>query len=232
MLNFGYIRLGRNFMDWRWYSDGNTVRLFLHLLMSCNFEEREFQDITVRRGQRLASLTKLADELNLTVRQIRTAFEHLEKTGDVTRSSSGKFTIVTVNSYDDFILPTNRCQDDDKETTGQRQANDNNEINIINNNNYKKDEKGAPASPVQAEKSSPSPEADKTAQDRLISDYGRENVLDYQKRVQDWMAAKGISHIADFWGTVARWMKQDNVAKPKLSDGFDPEKYKFLINNF
>lgn len=217
-------------MDWRWYSDGNTVRLFLHLLMSVNYEDKDYQDITVRRGQRIASLAKLADELSLTVRQIRTALEHLEKTGDVTRSSQGKFTVVTVNSYDDFILPSKECQGSDKETTEQRQGDDNNVINKINNNKYNKENKGAPAPepavrPVQPERKATDP-------DKLRRKYGERNVREYEGRLERWMASKGIPAIGDYWGTVEKWLERDNVPQICRSDGFDPEKYKFLINNF
>ncbi len=231
MMNFGFIQLGRNFMDWRWYSDGNTVRLFLHLLMSVNYEDKEFQDITIRRGQRIASLAKLADELNLSVHQIRTAFEHLEKTGDVTRSSQGKFTVVTVNSYDDFILPSDECQGDDKETAEQRQENGSNVINIINNNKDNKEKKGAPAR--KPEMSADNASRRKTADpDKLRRRYGEKNVRDYEGRLRRWMSSKGMASIGDFWGTVEKWLERDNVQPPKNSDGFDPEKYKFLINNF
>lgn len=261
MLNFGYIQLGRNFMDWRWYSDGNTVRLFLHLLMSVNYEDKEFQDITLRRGQRIASLAKLADELNLSVHQIRTALEHLEKTGDVTRSSQGKFTIVTVNSYDDFILPSKDGQSGGNETAEPRQASGSNEINIINNNKYNKDKKGAPdpgaekpvagkpadavepADDVKPDNSARFFNADKTANtvqpdrkktdpDMLRRKYGEKNVREYEERLRRWMTSKGIASVADYWGTVEKWLERDNVPQLRYSDGFDPEKYLFLINNF
>lgn len=232
MMNFGFIQLGRNFMDWRWYSDGNTVRLFLHLLMSVNYEDKDYQDITVRRGQRIASLAKLADELSLSVHQIRTALEHLEKTGDVTRSSQGKFTVVTVNSYDDFILPSNECQGGGKETAEPRQGDGSNVINKKNNNKYNKENKGAPAPEAEASVSPVQPERKTTDPDKLRQKYGERNVREYEDRLRRWMASKGIASVGDYWGTVEKWLERDNVPKISYSDGFDPEKYKFLINNF
>lgn len=228
MMNFGFIQLGRNFMDWRWYSEGNTVRLFLHLLMSVNYEDKEFRDVTVRRGQRIASLAKLADELGLSVHQIRTALEHLEKTGDVTRSSQGKFTIVTVNSYDDFILPANEGQSGGNETAETRQADGSNVINNINNNNYNKDNKAAAAPAEKAEAAV----RKQTDPDKLRRRYGVRNVREYEDRLRRWMASKGIASIGDYWGTVEKWMERDNVSPPYHSDGFDPDKYLCLVNNF
>lgn len=225
MFNFGFIQLNRNFMDWRWYSDGNTVRLFLHLLMSVNYEDKEFQDVTIRRGQRIVSLTKLADELNLSVHQIRTALEHLEKTGDVTRSSQGKFTIVTVNSYDDFILPSNERQSGGNETAEPRQADGSNVINNINKNNYNKDKKAAAPAEERTVRKTADPES-------LRRRYGEQNVRKYEEKLRRWMASKGIDAVGDFWGTVEKWMERDNVPKPVYSDGFIPEKYMVLVNNF
>lgn len=86
MLEGGFILLHRSILRWEWYGDLNTARLFIHLLLTVNYEPQRWQGIAVERGQRVASMAKLADETGLTVKQVRTALEHLKRTGEVTHT--------------------------------------------------------------------------------------------------------------------------------------------------
>ncbi|MFQ7727735.1 MAG: hypothetical protein ACLRI7_15465 [Ruthenibacterium lactatiformans] len=74
----------------------------LHLLLTVNYEPQRWQGIAVERGQRVASLAKLADETGLTVKQVRTALEHLKRTGEVTHKATSKYGLFTVNHYDRY----------------------------------------------------------------------------------------------------------------------------------
>ena len=72
------------------------------LLLTVNYEPQRWQGIAVERGQRVASLAKLADETGLTVKQVRTALEHLKRTGEVTHTATSKYGLFTVNHYDRY----------------------------------------------------------------------------------------------------------------------------------
>ena len=72
MLEGGFILLHRSILRWEWYGDLNTARLFIHLLLTVNYEPQRWQGSAVERGQRVASLAKLADETGLTVKQVCT----------------------------------------------------------------------------------------------------------------------------------------------------------------
>lgn len=102
MLEGGFILLHRSILRWEWYGDLNTARLFIHLLLTVNYEPQRWQGIAVERGQRVASLAKLADETGLTVKQVRTALEHLKRTGEVTHKATSKYGLFTVNHYDRY----------------------------------------------------------------------------------------------------------------------------------
>lgn len=95
MLEGGFILLHRSILRWEWYGDLNTARLFIHLLLTVNYEPQRWQGIAVERGQRVASLAKLADETGLTVKQVRTALEHLKRTGEVTHKATSKYGLFT-----------------------------------------------------------------------------------------------------------------------------------------
>ena len=84
MLESGYIKLYRSLLTWEWYQDANTLRLFLHLILTANHFERKWRGITVKRGQRVCSYADLSGELGLSLQGVRTAVKHLKSTGELT----------------------------------------------------------------------------------------------------------------------------------------------------
>lgn len=129
MLEFGYIRLFRSLTSWEWYTDSNTKDVFLHLILTANYEPKKWRGITVERGQRVFSYSKLASELRLPVQPVRTAIKHLVSTGEVTCSGNREYSIVTVKNYDSYQQLTN-------EPTSVQQANLMN--NLLTNENVAK----------------------------------------------------------------------------------------------
>jgi hypothetical protein len=129
-LETGYVKLYRSFKKWEWYEDTNTVRLFLHLMLSVSIKDSKWQGITIKRGETVTSIPKLARETRLSQRQVRTAISHLEMTGSLTRSKYPKFTVFTLLNFDKFQQATSKTQanrqSSDKLTTGKRQQYKNN----------------------------------------------------------------------------------------------------------
>lgn len=95
----GHIKLDRKMLDWEWYKDVNTCRLFLHCLLKANWRDGRFQGVDIPRGSFVTSYQTLADETGLTVKSIRTALEHLKRTGEVAVNRQSKFSVVTVKNY-------------------------------------------------------------------------------------------------------------------------------------
>lgn len=102
MLEGGFIKLHRKILKWEWYDEPNTMRLFIHLLLTVNLQDSIFQGAKIPRGGRVSSYNLLAKELNLTIKQIRTALQHLEQTGEVARTSYPKFTVFSISNYDSY----------------------------------------------------------------------------------------------------------------------------------
>lgn len=102
MLEGGYIKLYRSLLSWEWYDDPNTLRVFLHLLLTVNHEPQQWRGITIERGQRVSSLSKLGQELGLSAKEMRTALRHLSETGEVAHCPTAKYGVFTVNNYDKF----------------------------------------------------------------------------------------------------------------------------------
>lgn len=125
MLDGGYIRLWRSLLDWEWYDDINTCRLFIHILITANYYENKWRGVTVGRGQRIIAYEKLASECGLTVSQVRTSLRKLERTGEILRESTNEYTLITVVNYDRFQAEkTPESQTDDKRIADESQASD------------------------------------------------------------------------------------------------------------
>ena len=103
----GYIKLFRKFKQWRWYTDNNVKTLFLHLLLSANWVTKDFEGITIKRGQYISGRKKLAREIGLSERQIRTAIDKLKSTNEIIAESTSEFTIFTVVNYDHYQSSAN-----------------------------------------------------------------------------------------------------------------------------
>ena len=95
----GWLKLFRCFTEWEWYSDTNTVRLFLRLLLRVNYRERRWKGIVIPRGSMVTSLAALAAETTLSVQNVRTCLAHLKSTGEIRVETTPCYTLITVNNY-------------------------------------------------------------------------------------------------------------------------------------
>lgn len=95
----GYIKIDRKILDWEWWRDINTYRLFTYMLLKANWKPGEFNGIVIPRGSFVSSISRLSEETNLTVSEVRTALKHLLDTGEVSSVSNNKYTIYKVNNY-------------------------------------------------------------------------------------------------------------------------------------
>lgn len=94
-----FIKLYRKLIDWEWYDDTNTFRVFTHCLLRANWKPCKWHGVDIEAGQFITSLANLAEETHLTVMQVRTALNHLILTGEITSYQQGKFRIITVNNW-------------------------------------------------------------------------------------------------------------------------------------
>ena len=120
-----FIKLSRKIQSWRWYQDANTMRVFIHILLNANVCDHDFEDITVKRGQWVTSINKMSEQLNISTRSIRTALNHLKSTNEVTIKTTPKYSIITVQNYNQYQkvtkYPTINRQTADKQVTNDRQ---------------------------------------------------------------------------------------------------------------
>ena len=98
----GFIKLDRGILSWGWYKDPNTMRVFVHLLLLANYHDSEFMGVTIHRGQVATSYSAIADDLKLTVQNVRTAINHLKSTNEITCKSFSKFQVISIENYDKY----------------------------------------------------------------------------------------------------------------------------------
>lgn len=131
----GWIKLYRKLTEWGWYHDVNTRITFIHLLLTVNHKDKMYEGRLIKRGSRLVSNKKLAEEIGLTENELRTAIKHLELTGEIHKQSTSRNTLITVVNYDCYQATsqtdneqiTNNSQTDNEQiTTNKNEKNDKN----------------------------------------------------------------------------------------------------------
>lgn len=121
----GWIKMYRVFLEWEWYSETNMVRLFLHLLLKANFEDKRWRGIVIKRGQLVTSISNLHTETRLSERAVRTCLDRLVKTGEIDKQTTSQYTIITICKYEEYQqVEEGKRQTNDNQATSERQAND------------------------------------------------------------------------------------------------------------
>jgi hypothetical protein len=92
----GWIKIHRQILEWEWYSDNNSFRVFLHLLLKANHKQKRYKGLELKIGTIITSRDILAIETGLSIQQIRTALDKLKSTNEVTIKTSSQGTIIEV----------------------------------------------------------------------------------------------------------------------------------------
>ena len=105
----GYIKLHRSILDWEWYDDANTMRVFLHLLLKAQWEDSRFRGYEVPKGSLVTSYDSISKATGISIKSVRIAIEHLKRTDSITLKRHSHFSIITIANWEKF-----QCFDDDK----------------------------------------------------------------------------------------------------------------------
>jgi len=101
----GWFKMPRTFDEWPWYGNSACVHMYLHLMMKACYKSQPWQDITLERGELVTSLDRLSKELNISVKQVRTTLDKLQKTNFICRQGTNKYTRIKVLDYDFYQSP-------------------------------------------------------------------------------------------------------------------------------
>lgn len=120
----GWIKLHRRFLDWEWFDCDGMVRLFIAMLLMANHDEQKWHGETILRGEFITSRDRLSGITGLSAQQVRTCLARLEQTGEITKKSTNKKTIITICKYDKYQVCDEQQQpDNNQQSTSNQPAN-------------------------------------------------------------------------------------------------------------
>ena len=133
----GWIKLHRSLLDWEWYTDQNTTRLFIHLLLRANHKEKKWRGNLIKPGQVLTGRKALSEETGLSEQQVRTSLNKLKSTNEITIISTKSHSMITVSAWDSH--QQDNQQDNQRATNEQPTSNQQvtTNKNVKNGNNEK-----------------------------------------------------------------------------------------------
>ena len=109
----GYIKLSKKILGWAWYDNINVFKIFIHLLLTAEYQERKIGRLTLERGQAFISQRKIAKINGLSYKQVRNALECLQDTGEIEMRATSKGTVITIcnyTKYQDFVVYQGRTR--------------------------------------------------------------------------------------------------------------------------
>lgn len=126
----GWVKISRDIINWEWFDTPGMVQLFIYILVKANYTDKEWHDMTIRRGQMVTSVAKICADTGLSTQVVRTCLNRLKSTNTITIKTTNKYTIVTINRYDDYQAYDACDYDDDneqnnKQITSEQQTNNN-----------------------------------------------------------------------------------------------------------
>ena len=155
----GWIKLHRQLLEWEWYDEPDTFRLFLHCLLKANHKDNNYRGQIVKAGSFLTSRELLSNETGLSIQKVRTSLERLELTKEITTRKSRKGTVLQIVKYSKYqgVNQADNQQNNQRfnqqvtskqPTVNQQVTTNNNEKNEENEKNEKNNLKSRNYKPV------------------------------------------------------------------------------------
>ena len=217
-----YIKLNRKILEWEWWGDINTCRLFVYMLLKANWKDAKFEGKLIPRGSFVSSIPRLSQETALTIREIRTAISHLKSTGEVTCKTYSKYTVFTVNNY--CIYQSSDTQSD-RQATDKRHSNDILTTTIEEKKEVKNIKKEEPKG-SKKKFEPPSVEDVRTYCEERHNGIDAQSFVDFYTS-KDWMVGK--NRMKDWKAAVRTWerRKQTGSGKTNQFNQFSQNSYDF-----
>ena len=180
----------------------------MYILLQANYEPHDFEKITVERGQFVTSYPNLSVATGLSVKQVRTAINHLLSTGELAVKKYPKYSVYTVVNYNEY--------QDNGQANGQaegRQWAGNGQAMGTNGRKNKKDKKDNKSSILSAENENLDI-LTLEQYDELINLYDEKTVNKYVNKIIRWQDNNG-KKINNPFDTIKKWIDEDNQKRQK-----------------
>lgn len=216
MASGGWIKLFRKIIDWEWYRDGNTFRVFVHLLVTANHEPKKWRGVIVNRGQVVTGRKALAKSLSLSDQEIRTALKHLKSTSEITIEATNKYSLITLVNYEEYQGNEEESnQQNNQHANIQSTSNQpasNQQVTTNKNVRTKECKKDKEVKNVYGEFSRVKLTDDQY--EKLVNKYGQVIVDQYIKKIDCYVESGGKSY-KSFYAAIIKWVDGD-IEKGKL----------------
>jgi len=129
----GWVKIHRKILEWEWFNDTNTFKLFLFILLSVNHKDKNYRGKLVKAGSMVTGRDILAQKTNMSVQQIRSCLKRLKSTNEITIETNSQGTIIHVVNFEKYQVETNELTNNQPTINQQSTTNKNvkNEKNIF-----------------------------------------------------------------------------------------------------
>lgn len=124
-----WIKIFRELLQWEWFQKAEMVQLFIYLLLKANCVDKQWQGITIKRGQLATSNATMRQDLRLSEQQIRTCIKRLISTGEITYKSTNRYVVITIRNYDKYQEIGNSINEQNNEQTNNQSTDEQRAIN-------------------------------------------------------------------------------------------------------
>lgn len=124
-----WIKIFRELLQWEWFQKAEMVQLFIYLLLKANCVDKQWQGITIKRGQLATSNATMRQDLRLSEQQIRTCIKRLISTGEITYKSTSRYVVITICNYDKYQEIGNSINEQNNEQTNNQSTDEQRAIN-------------------------------------------------------------------------------------------------------
>lgn len=124
-----WIKIFRELLQWEWFQKAEMVQLFIYLLLKASCADKQWQGITVKRGQLVTSNATIRQDLRLSEQQIRTCIKRLISTGEITYKSTNRYVVITICNYDKYQEAGNPINEQNNEQTNNQSTDEQRAIN-------------------------------------------------------------------------------------------------------
>lgn len=178
----GWIKVHRKLLTWEWHDSPETAHLFVTLLLLANHEDEKWHGQTIHRGQIVTSRDKLAEQTGLSVQEVRTCLDRLKQTGEISKNSTNKFTVVTISNYDRYQVKELGAQPTiNQQSTSNQPANNQQSTTNKNDKNIRIEEDIISSNELCPTEPSDAPEKTDDSE-KILPDRHCQNVVDFWNR--------------------------------------------------
>lgn len=98
----GWIKLHRQFLEWEWFEDANTMKVFLYILLKANHKDGNWKGVELKRGQMIFGRKKASEKCRISEQSVRTSITRLKSTKEITIKTTNRYSLITVLNYENY----------------------------------------------------------------------------------------------------------------------------------